>query len=192
MGRKTHSRRVQRGSRHFDPTTGIPNVRLTKGDAKLFVEATTTNPTGAADVDIAFAPLPSSKDLGATWSRCRRDRLPLGEARPLNALDYLLAVNDVSGFGALRLREEDSVFRRATEEGRRTTPPLIKLAHLLAARGRDKRRDCSRPCLHGFGNRMVGSASSRAWPTSGPSSRARSWRCASRGWPRDRMQHPDD
>ena len=53
--------------------------------------------------------------------------------RPLNALDYLLAVDDVSRVGALRLQDEDGVFQRASEEGRRTTPPLIELAHLLAA-----------------------------------------------------------
>ena len=59
-----------------------------------------------------------------------------GEAiaqRPLNALDYLLAVDDVSRVGALRLRDEDGLFQRASEEGRRTTPPLVELAHLLAA-----------------------------------------------------------
>jgi serine/threonine-protein kinase HipA len=59
-----------------------------------------------------------------------------GEAvaqRPLNALDYLLAVDDVSRVGALRLQDEDGLFQRAPEAGRRTTPPLIELAHLLAA-----------------------------------------------------------
>lgn len=55
------------------------------------------------------------------------------DIQPLNALDYLLAVDDVSRVGALRLRDEDGVFQRATEEGRRSTPPLVELAHLLAA-----------------------------------------------------------
>ena len=55
------------------------------------------------------------------------------EAQPLNALDYLLAVDDVSRVGALRFRDEDGVFQRAPEEGRRTTPPLIELGHLLSA-----------------------------------------------------------
>jgi serine/threonine-protein kinase HipA len=54
-------------------------------------------------------------------------------ARPLNALDYLFAVDDFSRVGALRLQDEDGVFRRATEEGRRTAPPLIELGQLLAA-----------------------------------------------------------
>ena len=55
------------------------------------------------------------------------------EAQPLNALDYLLAVDDVSRVGALRFRDEDGVFQRAQEEGRRTVPPLVELGHLLSA-----------------------------------------------------------
>lgn len=51
----------------------------------------------------------------------------------LNALDYLLAVDDVSRVGALRLQDEDGRFQRAQEDGRRTTPPLIEIGHLLAA-----------------------------------------------------------
>jgi serine/threonine-protein kinase HipA len=52
---------------------------------------------------------------------------------PLNALDYLLAVDDVSRVGALRLQDEAGRFQRATEEGRRTTPPLIEIEQLLVA-----------------------------------------------------------
>jgi serine/threonine-protein kinase HipA len=55
------------------------------------------------------------------------------EARPLDSMDYLLAVDDVSRVGALRLRDEDGRFQRMAEDGRRTTPPLIELAQLLAA-----------------------------------------------------------
>jgi len=55
------------------------------------------------------------------------------EVRPLNALDYLLAVDDLSRVGALRLQDEDGVFRRAAEEGRRTAPPLVELGQLLVA-----------------------------------------------------------
>jgi serine/threonine-protein kinase HipA len=55
------------------------------------------------------------------------------EAQPLNALDYLLAVDDFSRVGALRYRDENGVFQRAQEEGRRTAPPLIELGHLLSA-----------------------------------------------------------
>ncbi|HEV2170428.1 MAG TPA: HipA N-terminal domain-containing protein, partial [Candidatus Binatus sp.] len=55
------------------------------------------------------------------------------ESYPLNALDFLLAVDDTSRVGALRFQDEDGVFQRAAEEGRRTAPPLIDLAHLLSA-----------------------------------------------------------
>ena len=55
------------------------------------------------------------------------------ENRPLNALDFLLAVDDVSRVGALRFQDEDGVFQRAAEPGRRTVPPLIELGHLLSA-----------------------------------------------------------
>jgi serine/threonine-protein kinase HipA len=55
------------------------------------------------------------------------------KAQPLNALDYLLAVDDVSRVGALRFRDENNVFQRAHGEGRRKAPPLIELGHLLSA-----------------------------------------------------------
>ena len=52
---------------------------------------------------------------------------------PLNSLDYLLAVDDVSRVGALRFQDEDGRYQRTIDEGRRTTPPLIELTQLLAA-----------------------------------------------------------
>ncbi len=55
------------------------------------------------------------------------------EAQPLNALDYLLAMDDFSRVGALRFRDEKGVCQRVQEEGRRTVPPLIELGQLLSA-----------------------------------------------------------
>lgn len=55
------------------------------------------------------------------------------EARPLNSLDYLLAVDDVSRVGALRLKDEEGRYQRAIEVGARRTPPLVELAQLLSA-----------------------------------------------------------
>jgi serine/threonine-protein kinase HipA len=55
------------------------------------------------------------------------------KAPPLNALDFLLAVDDLSRVGALRFRDEEGVFQRKQEEGRRTAPPLVELSHLLSA-----------------------------------------------------------
>ncbi|MDO8543019.1 MAG: type II toxin-antitoxin system HipA family toxin [Opitutaceae bacterium] len=51
----------------------------------------------------------------------------------LNAMDFLLAVDDGSRVGALRFRDEEAVFRRAAEPDRRTAPPWLELRHLLAA-----------------------------------------------------------
>jgi serine/threonine-protein kinase HipA len=57
------------------------------------------------------------------------------EAGPaqLTAVDFLLAVDDASRVGALRLRDETGVFQRAMEPGRRTAPPLVELRHLMSA-----------------------------------------------------------
>jgi serine/threonine-protein kinase HipA len=55
------------------------------------------------------------------------------DSGPLNSLDFLLEVDDASRVGALRFQDEEGVFRRAAEPGRRTAPPLIELAQLAAA-----------------------------------------------------------
>lgn len=55
------------------------------------------------------------------------------EAVHLQAMDFLLAVDDASRVGALRFQDEAGVFCRATETGRRTAPPLIELNQLLNA-----------------------------------------------------------
>ena len=51
----------------------------------------------------------------------------------LNGMDFLLAVDDFSRVGALRFQNENGVFCRCPEPGRRTAPPLIELGKLLAA-----------------------------------------------------------
>jgi serine/threonine-protein kinase HipA len=51
----------------------------------------------------------------------------------LNELDFLLLVDDSSRVGALRFQDEQGVFCRATEAGRRAAPSLLELGHLLAA-----------------------------------------------------------
>jgi serine/threonine-protein kinase HipA len=51
----------------------------------------------------------------------------------LTELDYLLAVDDFSRVGALRLRDPDGIWHQTVPEGRRTTPPLIELAHIYRA-----------------------------------------------------------
>ncbi len=55
------------------------------------------------------------------------------DSRPLAHLDFLLAVDDASRVGALRFQDEEGVFQRAAEPGRRSAPALIELAQLAAA-----------------------------------------------------------
>jgi serine/threonine-protein kinase HipA len=62
----------------------------------------------------------------------RRSGKDAGPAQ-LNAVDFLLAVDDGSRVGALRFRDEAGIFQRTSEPERRTAPPLIELRHLMAA-----------------------------------------------------------
>jgi serine/threonine-protein kinase HipA len=57
----------------------------------------------------------------------------LVDATPFNAMDFLLAVDDTSRVGAIRLRDESGAFCRASEPGRRTTPPFVELSRLISA-----------------------------------------------------------
>lgn len=53
---------------------------------------------------------------------------------PLTELDYLLAVDDFSRVGALRLRREgEQAWQRDAEAGGRRTPPLVELARVFQA-----------------------------------------------------------
>jgi len=51
----------------------------------------------------------------------------------LGELDFLLAVDDVSRLGALRLRDEHGVFQASHADGERRAPPLVDLRHLINA-----------------------------------------------------------
>lgn len=66
----------------------------------------------------------------------RQEALRTGQpidGRPLNSLDYLLAVDDSFRVGALRLMDEEGRFQRASEDGRHTIPPMMELEQLIAA-----------------------------------------------------------
>ncbi|MCG5055953.1 MAG: type II toxin-antitoxin system HipA family toxin [Myxococcales bacterium] len=73
-----------------------------------------------------------ARDHAKRRQQAKHAGLPVQTA-PLNALDFLLAVDDGSRMGALRFRDERGIFERAPEEGRRTAPPLIELGTLLAS-----------------------------------------------------------
>ena len=51
----------------------------------------------------------------------------------LTEMDYLLAVDDFSRMGALRLRDKTGRFLRSAEEGKRSTPPLVELQRMYDA-----------------------------------------------------------
>ncbi len=75
------------------------------------------------------------RDHAKRRAAARSGGAPAEPLPPLEgALDFLLAVNDFCRVGALRFQDDAGVFWRASEDdGRRTTPPLIELADLLAA-----------------------------------------------------------
>ena len=72
------------------------------------------------------------RDHAKRAQAARRAGAEMGST-PLSQLDFLLAVDDASRAGALRFQDEAGVFQRAPEDGRRTAPPLIELAHVAAA-----------------------------------------------------------
>jgi serine/threonine-protein kinase HipA len=73
------------------------------------------------------------------WGRrvIARDHARRRKADPglpaLTEMDYLLAVDDFSRVGALRLRDPDGHYLRTVNEGRRSTPPLIELGRIFQA-----------------------------------------------------------
>lgn len=73
-----------------------------------------------------------SRDHAKRRQASRRSGREVGSVH-LNAVDFLLAVDDANRVGALRFQDEEGVFQRANEPGRRTTPPLIELKQLAAA-----------------------------------------------------------
>lgn len=72
------------------------------------------------------------RDHAKRRQAARRAGDDAGAAR-LSAVDFLLAVDDANRVGALRLRDEDGVFQRVVEPGRRSAPPLVELRQLLNA-----------------------------------------------------------
>lgn len=73
------------------------------------------------------------------WGRrvIARDHAKRRRADPqlpaLTELDYLLAVDDFSRVGALRLRTADRAWQRTVAKGQRSTPPLIELERIYQA-----------------------------------------------------------
>lgn len=80
-------------------------------------------------------PLPVADTTPDSWGRniIRRDaRESRADTRPLNEMDYLLAVDDFSRMGALRFCDEaeGSPFLASDPAGRHEIPPLLQLGQL--------------------------------------------------------------
>ena len=73
-----------------------------------------------------------ARDYAKRRQTARRAGGDAGSSR-LNAVDFLLAVDDGSRVGALRFRDERGVFQQAAEDDRRTASPLLELRHLMNA-----------------------------------------------------------
>jgi serine/threonine-protein kinase HipA len=84
---------------------------------------------------ISPLPAPLSDTAPDSWGRniIRRDaRESRQDTSPLNELDYLLAVDDFSRMGALRIREDakNAPFLAGEPGGRHEIPPILKLDEL--------------------------------------------------------------
>ncbi len=95
------------------------------------------------DGSVFHAPIADTEPDGWGLRVIRRDHAkrrqaaraldPRADIASLNAMDYLLAVDDANRIGALRFLDEQGLFQRTATEGGRTTPPLVELAQLMAA-----------------------------------------------------------
>lgn len=71
---------------------------------------------------------------GASTARDHAKRRRTDPQLPaLTELDYVLAVDDFSRLGALRLGGADGAWQRTVEQGQRSTPPLIELEPIFHA-----------------------------------------------------------
>ncbi len=68
--------------------------------------------------------------IGREHAKRRKNQPALAQ---LTELDYLLAVDDFSRPGALRLADANGQFLRSASQGQRSTPPLIELAQIFDA-----------------------------------------------------------
>jgi serine/threonine-protein kinase HipA len=89
----------------------------------------------------------------------RRAKEAAASFTALTDMDYLLAVDDVSRVGALRLQDASGNYVRKSEDGARTTPPFIELQRMYEAsraveRGTDSSADLA--YLQGKGTSLGG------------------------------------
>ena len=88
-----------------------------------------------------------------------RERKKNPKLAALTELDYLVAVDDFSRVGALRLQDGTGAFLTTVEEGRRATPPLVELERIYhATRAVEKSQETSEDLkyLQGKGTSLGG------------------------------------
>jgi serine/threonine-protein kinase HipA len=99
---------------------------------QFFVRVSPSSPFGGAFADNE----PDGWGRRVILRQHRKDRAESAsraENGPLNALDYLLMVDDAARIGALRFRDESGTCQRSRPSGGGGVPPLVQLSRLLRA-----------------------------------------------------------
>jgi serine/threonine-protein kinase HipA len=139
VGRLTYVQQGQRENTAFayDPTwLARPDRFKVSPDLELTADYQQRKAPSASDSPFHFALADTAPDawgrrvIARAHAKRRRTEPTLGA---LSELDYLLAVDDFSRVGALRLRTGTGQFSSSNAEGRHHTPPLIQLSHMLSA-----------------------------------------------------------
>jgi serine/threonine-protein kinase HipA len=113
-----------------------PEQFKVSSDLELIADYQLRKAPSQADSPFPFALADTAPDA---WGRrvILRDnakrRKKDAKLRELTELDFLLAVDDFSRIGALRLRDGEDTFHRTVEAGRRATPPLVDLGKMYDA-----------------------------------------------------------
>ena len=138
-GHLTYAKQGQREHSAFayDPSWLGSGARFAVSpDLPLVAGHQTRRAPSTADSVFPFAIADTAPDawgrrvIARAHARQRRENPQLAA---LSELDYLLAVDDFSRVGALRLRETGGPFLDIAADGKPATPPLIELEHIANA-----------------------------------------------------------
>ena len=138
-GQLTYTRQGQRENSAFayDATWLSSGTRFeVSPDLPLVAGHQTRRAPSPADSVFPFAIADTAPDA---WGRRviarahARQRKENPQLAALSELDYLMAVDDFSRVGALRLREAGGPFLGAAADGKPATPPLIELEQIANA-----------------------------------------------------------
>ncbi|MCW2312808.1 type II toxin-antitoxin system HipA family toxin [Rhodoferax antarcticus] len=139
VGSLTYVKQGQRENTAFvyDPSwLASPDSFKISPELELTADFQWRRAASALDSPFSYAVADTAPDA---WGRrvIARDHAKRRKTAPtlaaLTELDYLLAVDDSSRVGALRLRDRAKNYCRAAEQGQRSTPPLVELQHMYGA-----------------------------------------------------------